>query len=93
MAHTKGPWAWTGNDIDQVESPYTAVLSSTVSCGQFCYGGMVDLTISDDDKRLIAAVPELLELLIELVDIEGPCPGNAGWAEKVHAAIAKATGA
>jgi hypothetical protein len=35
---------------------------------------------------------ELLALLKELIDIEGPQPGTAQWAEKVRAAIAKATG-
>lgn len=43
------------------------------------------------DARLIAASPELLALLIELTDIEGPLPGTATWAAKVKAAIAKAT--
>lgn len=34
---------------------------------------------------------ELVSLLRELIDIEGPQPGTAGWAEKARAAIAKAT--
>jgi hypothetical protein len=33
---------------------------------------------------------ELVALLKELIDIEGPQPGTGGWAEKVIAAIAKA---
>lgn len=58
--------------------------------------------VAEDDERMheltIAALdasgaPELLALLVELVDIEGPCPGTAAWASKVRAAIAKATGA
>lgn len=36
---------------------------------------------------------EMLALLEELIDIEGPCPGNWPWAEKVQATIAKARGA
>ena len=43
-------------------------------------------------KVLFHAAPELLALLIELIDIEGPQPGTATWANKVEAAIAKATG-
>lgn len=35
---------------------------------------------------------ELVALLKELIDIEGPQPGTAGWAGKVQAAIAKAEG-
>ena len=44
------------------------------------------------NARLITAAPDLLGLLIELIDIEGPLPGNVEWARKVQAAIAKATG-
>lgn len=36
---------------------------------------------------------EMLALLEELIDIEGPCPGTGGWAAKVRATIAKARGA
>lgn len=48
------------------------------------YGGDVKYIRSDIADELIA-------LLIELVDIEGPQPGTSAWADKVHAAIAKAT--
>jgi hypothetical protein len=41
------------------------------------------------DARLMAAAPELLALLKELIDIEGPQPGNREWADKVFAVIAK----
>lgn len=34
-------------------------------------------------------VNELAGLLAELIDIEGPCPGNAEWATKVRAALRK----
>jgi hypothetical protein len=36
---------------------------------------------------------ELVALLKELIDIEGPQPGAGGWARKVRDAIAKAEGA
>lgn len=42
--------------------------------------------------KLIAQAPTMLALLCELIDIEGPCPGNAEWAGKVRAVIAAATG-
>lgn len=40
-----------------------------------------------------AAAPELLAVLQELLDIEGPQPGTHEWATKARAAVAKATGA
>jgi hypothetical protein len=42
--------------------------------------------------RAVNAHADMLALLKELIDIEGPCPGNAEWAHKVRAAIAKAEG-
>lgn len=44
------------------------------------------------NAHLIAAAPELLALLEELIDIEGPQPGTAEWAGRVRAAIARARG-
>ena len=44
------------------------------------------------NARLIAAAPDLLALLKELVDIEGPQPGHVEWFGRVQAAIAKAEG-
>jgi hypothetical protein len=46
---------------------------------------------SQANARLIAVAPELLALMTELIDIEGPQPGHIEWANKVKAAIAKAT--
>ena len=43
-------------------------------------------------RAMIAAAPTMLVLLKELIDIEGPQPGTAEWAEKVRAAIAEAEG-
>ena len=48
----------------------------------------------EDGERIVAAVnnhDDLLALLIELTDIEGPQPGHVGWYRKVQAAIAKTT--
>lgn len=42
------------------------------------------------NARLIAAAPDMLALLKELIDIEGPQPGHVMWARKVQAVIAKA---
>ncbi len=53
-------------------------------------GYQLDCPERDANAVLVAAAPELLALLEELIDIEGPCPGTATWATKVRAAIAKA---
>jgi hypothetical protein len=97
--HTPGPWEWVGRDLEQKGGEYKTVIGSEVSCGTFCYGGSVDMTVSEADARLIAAAPELLEALI-LLEHEMVESGNAqsrdyGWKpaiEKTRAAIAKATG-
>lgn len=47
---------------------------------------------SDEDGFLLAAAPEMLELLEWLVDIEGPQPGHSEWASRVNSVIAKALG-
>jgi len=72
IKHTPGPWKWSGRELEQDGGDYKDVIHTEVSCGQFCYGGCVDMTVSDADKLLIAAAPELLEALIKALDfIEG----------------------
>lgn len=51
-----------------------------------------DVRYNPADVALIAAAPDLLALLEELIDIEGPQPGHVVWANKVKAAIKKARG-
>lgn len=97
MSHTKGPWRWTGRGRLVAFVP-----------------GDVDETIveTDDgyyppfgaDRDLIAAAPDLLEALQELVianeqwnasveDIVGRPPNWAdGYLDKARAAISKALG-
>lgn len=61
VKHTPGPWEWVGRDLESnFLGHYASVIETSVSCGQFCYGGSVDLKISAADKRLIAAAPDLL---------------------------------
>jgi hypothetical protein len=80
--HTPGPWEFLPDNGDAVG----ALVAKT--------GWVCDFLTdpSPSNARLIAAAPDLLELLIELVDIEGPQPGTSAWGEKARAAIAKATG-
>ena len=51
-----------------------------------------DIGVSISNARLIAAAPEMLELLEDLIDMEGPQPGCVSWAEKAKAVIKKAKG-
>jgi hypothetical protein len=87
--HTPGQWEWIGRDFESnCPGHYEAVIESTVSCGSFCYGGTVDMKISDADRRLIAAAPELPEALEKIASETA-----ATWVQAVaNAAIAKATG-
>lgn len=59
--HTPPPWDWCGNSIDQTELPYAEVMSDEVYCGAYCLGGMWSPGLSDADRALIKAAPELLE--------------------------------
>lgn len=57
------------------------------------HSGTDDNSEAEANAQLIAAAPDLLAVLQELIEIEGPQPGTAAWADKARAAIAKATGA
>lgn len=91
--HTPGPWSaergaygdWFINAADG-----SVWIAKTVPMRDL----MTKLAIfeTEHDARLIAAAPDLLALLVELVDIEGPMPGTSAWGDKARAAIAKATG-
>jgi hypothetical protein len=53
-------------------------------------------TVPDEEKRanaiLMAHAPELLAMLIELTDMEGPQPGTSTWGRNALALIARAQG-
>jgi hypothetical protein len=90
--HTPGPWQ------------YNAKLSGSENhrgfsiCNEHGWA-LADVQPADEDgiegefnASLIATAPDLLAVLQELIDIEGPQPGTVAWADKARAAIAKATG-
>ena len=56
------------------------------------FGDHRDFATREAITRVIIAGPDMLALLQELIDIEGPQPGTADWAKKVDAVSAKATG-
>lgn len=61
---TPGPWEWVGRDLESKHPDhFVPVIETGVDCGSFCYGGSVDLKISDANAKLIAAAPELVEAL------------------------------
>lgn len=88
--HTPGPWRWRDDQV-------LPMGQWTLSPGILIADGNDGTPGGDEHDRanasLIAAAPDMLALLTELIDIEGPCPGTATWANKVDAVIAKATGA
>lgn len=87
---TKGPWVSSNNGY-YFEILPAGSLQSLCSTTHNHYIG-IDEEIEEHNANLIAAAPELLDLLIWLVDIEGPQPGHSEWASRVNATIAKALG-
>lgn len=107
--HTPGPWRWTDgeNDIDisTYESPGyfdnpvlkglgNAYESAVIGCGEYdiLYGKDEEQRIAN--ARLIAAAPDLLEALQELIDrlfLDLPQTEDFEVIKNSRAAIAKAT--
>lgn len=100
--HTPGPWVITpglyGPAIFQ-DTPLAGTLSGRLVCDVFQRPCEPDTTTAD--ARLIAAAPDLLGLLEELLE-NGTCFYSAieldhdfdgeAWGERVRAIIAKAEG-
>jgi hypothetical protein len=106
--HTPGPWIFGIRNYDDecklgfIEKPFEykgpgffdnpaifgAGGTEVVGCDEYL------IFNSPEDARLIAAAPDLLEALKEMLDNhEDACTGyGEGAAEKARAAIAKATG-
>lgn len=81
MKHTPGPWRTTGSLISNESRVLVASLS-----------GASDDDVEAANARLIAAAPELLAALKEVVEAQKG--GYLGWGhiDAASAAIAKATG-
>lgn len=94
--HTPGPWQ-VGCRLDArvFDAEAANILLITGPRWDVAYAAHLatdgNSAEQEANAKLIAAAPDLLALLQELVDIEGPQPGHVTWANKVKAAIAKAT--
>jgi hypothetical protein len=103
IKHIEGPWRFVDREVLEDGSVYPQHIVGGPDELQVCFlegSAVAALAIKEKwpngkprSADLLLAAPDLLALLVELVDIEGPCPGTAVWATKVHAAIAKARGA
>jgi hypothetical protein len=87
MSHTPGPW-------EPLTDRHCELLIFAPSAEEFVCGVTVFLPDAEANARLIAAAPDLLVSLKEMLEVweEDPAYG-AMHAEKARAAIAKAEGA
>lgn len=63
--HTPTPWKWCGNEIEAGKYGELEVMAPGVSCGMHCYGGMVELGISNADKSHIVRCVNYHNRLVE----------------------------
>lgn len=104
--HTPGPWAFSRSDdfgdarfyvAQQDGAPYTSNYSDVATLIAETVSGE-RVSIQEANARLIAAAPELLEALQEMVEFFQPnawgsSTNRSDALAKASAAIAKATGA
>ena len=99
MAHTPGPWRFVGPEQTGIRNGRQIVSDHpTLGPVTIIYAGTDAPLITEPDARLIAAAPELLEAVIELLSYpsgqygESPKDDYDGACERAYAAIRKATG-
>ena len=61
---TPGSWEWIGYDLEQTFEAGGAIVMD-VTCENPHLGGVVNVEITPEDERLIAAAPELAQALAE----------------------------
>ena len=61
---TPGPWEWIGYDLEQTFDAGGAIVMEA-TCENPHLGGVVNVEITPEDERLIAAAPELAQALAE----------------------------
>ena len=90
MSHTPGPWTWKIEGFDGyklIAKDGTKVADDGSADGE--YGGWMN-DPNEPNARLIAAAPELLETLVDLLGWQTLAPDDV--VAQAHAAIAKARG-
>lgn len=94
--HTPGPWIFGFGETQELGHVLAVGINTGPNCTPVCVLSPADRTTELDraNARLIAAAPELLEALQEIVD----AADGAGWEQldpsfkKARRAIAKTTG-
>jgi hypothetical protein len=93
---TPGPWRYQCETTRRFNQPDSAVFEVYTADGEYEHPATCE---KEDDARLIATAPELLEVLKhveKIVDALECIPGNHAergcLADQVHTAIAKAEG-
>jgi hypothetical protein len=94
IKHTPGPWIMddADNHANFIDHDYHFIDAGNGFLGSDGSGFSLSGCMSESDARLIAAAPELLELVLNANHgFKGS--HTVAWQEKARAAIAKATGA
>lgn len=99
MKHTPAPWKLVANTKQGFRAPSIYPVSTELSpSGTGCLIPIAS-DVRNEDAALIAAAPELLEMLIKCVDAveyhheQTHCDGDFDLKAAVHALIRKAGGA
>lgn len=93
--YTPGPWIWTVDRSDQCETLRQSgtgevVISSQADINDYGLSVNPWMDVSYEDARLIAAAPDLLEVVQAMARFDGR-NNNSFLKEMAKAAIAKAT--
>jgi hypothetical protein len=90
--HTPGPWHWHRSRTQQHLHDKNGSCFAQVSMPSPHNVDQAFTAIYAANAALIAAAPDMLWMLKDLINIEGPQPGHVMWAIRVKAVIAKAEG-
>ncbi|HGB5186141.1 TPA: hypothetical protein ACIVM6_002056 [Salmonella enterica subsp. salamae serovar 21:z10:z6] len=92
MNYTPGPWQWwTSNSFLRLSSQATGKDGGVID-SYVMRDGHPSLRVSKEDMDLIAAAPDLLEALLNIVDMEYDVSEWDAVYAKARAAISKALG-
>lgn len=88
--HTPGPWHHTGREFNDVRDSDDELVAVALHLRV----GQPERSVQEAEAnaRLIAAAPDLLEMLVEAANFIQPYNVGQELLERIDAAIAKATG-